>query len=220
MGLNDQYVAIRTRILLMNPLHAISKVFSLVIQEERQRNDPIALLVANNSKKSSSNSPQKKDNSHKDKRPICFHCGIDGHIVDRCYKIHGYSPGYKSQYQNLTAANNGFPKPVGTNIVAQPNQPHSTGVSFFSSLNASQCSQLMELLNSQLQATKTELLQPLPLLYIMPQVSVPLLLHQFCQMSELLTLVHLDIFLTTTICSIIGVESVTCLLFFPPPGSC
>ncbi|KAL5861108.1 hypothetical protein ACOSQ3_002412 [Xanthoceras sorbifolium] len=27
--------------------------------------------------------------------PICSHCGIMGYIVDRCYKLHRYPPGYK-----------------------------------------------------------------------------------------------------------------------------
>lgn len=37
MGLNESYTNVRTQILLMNPLPTINKVFSLVIQEERQR---------------------------------------------------------------------------------------------------------------------------------------------------------------------------------------
>lgn len=30
-------------------------------------------------------------------RPICSHCGIAGHTIQRCYKLHGYPQGYKSQ---------------------------------------------------------------------------------------------------------------------------
>ena len=41
-------------------------------------------------------------------RPFCTHCNILGHIIEKCYKIHGYPPGYipcykqkqKSQYAN------------------------------------------------------------------------------------------------------------------------
>lgn len=31
----------------------------------------------------------------KQSRPICSHCGYNGHTVDKCYKIHGYPPGFK-----------------------------------------------------------------------------------------------------------------------------
>lgn len=37
MGLNDSYAQVRGQILLMEPLPRINKVFSLIIQEERQR---------------------------------------------------------------------------------------------------------------------------------------------------------------------------------------
>ena len=43
MGLNDLYSQIKGQILLMDPLPSINKVYSLLIQEERQRN------VGNNS---------------------------------------------------------------------------------------------------------------------------------------------------------------------------
>lgn len=37
MGLNDSYAQIRGQILLMDPIPAVNRIFSLVIQEERQR---------------------------------------------------------------------------------------------------------------------------------------------------------------------------------------
>ena len=37
MGLNDSYVQVRGQLLLIDPLPPINKVFSLVTQEERQR---------------------------------------------------------------------------------------------------------------------------------------------------------------------------------------
>lgn len=27
-------------------------------------------------------------------RPLCAHCGLLGHTKDKCYKLHGYPPGY------------------------------------------------------------------------------------------------------------------------------
>ncbi|XP_050877662.1 uncharacterized protein LOC127081454 [Lathyrus oleraceus] len=40
-GLNDQYSAIRSQIMLMDPLPSICKVYSLLVQQERQANLPI-----------------------------------------------------------------------------------------------------------------------------------------------------------------------------------
>ena len=37
MGLNDSFSAIRSQILLMDPLPAVNKAYSLVLQEENQR---------------------------------------------------------------------------------------------------------------------------------------------------------------------------------------
>ena len=33
----------------------------------------------------------------KKERPVCSHCGITGHKVEKCYKIHGYPLRYKSR---------------------------------------------------------------------------------------------------------------------------
>ena len=40
------------------------------------------------------NQSGKNGNSRKE-RPVCTYCGIVGHIADKCYKLHGYPPGYK-----------------------------------------------------------------------------------------------------------------------------
>lgn len=100
MGLNESYGHARSQILLMDPAPPINKALSLITQKEHQRLAPIppsppaiGLAVnqttptAANQKTTtpitqSSNSRQRKD------RPICTHCGIQGHTVDRCYKLH------------------------------------------------------------------------------------------------------------------------------------
>ncbi|KAK0585573.1 hypothetical protein LWI29_030700 [Acer saccharum] len=51
---------------------------------------------------------QKKD------RPYCTHCKIHGHTIDRCFKIHGYPPGYKPKSHENTHGHN-----VGSNSVNQ-----------------------------------------------------------------------------------------------------
>ena len=41
----------------------------------------------------------KGTNGKKD-RPLCTYCGFTGHIADKCYKLHGYPPGYKPKGGN------------------------------------------------------------------------------------------------------------------------
>ena len=36
----------------------------------------------------------------KKERPQCTHCGLLGHTIDKCYKLHGFSPGYKTRGKN------------------------------------------------------------------------------------------------------------------------
>ena len=37
--------------------------------------------------------------------PICSHCGLKGHIVDKCYKLHGYPPSFQGKNRNGASAN-------------------------------------------------------------------------------------------------------------------
>ena len=32
-------------------------------------------------------------------RPTCSHCGLLGHTIEKCYKVHGYPPRYKTKAQ-------------------------------------------------------------------------------------------------------------------------
>lgn len=109
MGLHDSYAAIRGQILLMNPIPALKKAYSLVLQEEKQReitnslhsSDGMALAVDWSSSNSRSTP---KLNGHgrgrgKGKERTCDHCrklelpGL-GHSIDRCFRLHGYPPGH------------------------------------------------------------------------------------------------------------------------------
>ena len=37
-------------------------------------------------------------------RPTCSHCGFKGHTVDKCYKLHGYPPGFKGKNKVSTSS--------------------------------------------------------------------------------------------------------------------
>uniref|UniRef100_A0A2N9H9X1 Reverse transcriptase Ty1/copia-type domain-containing protein n=1 Tax=Fagus sylvatica TaxID=28930 RepID=A0A2N9H9X1_FAGSY len=111
MGLNDSFANVRAQILMMGPLPAINKAFSLVVQEERQRgigvtslgsiSDSMALYTRFEVPR---NNYSGRGYSGKKDRPLCSHCGISSHIVDKCYKLHGFPPSFK--FRNTSYAAN------------------------------------------------------------------------------------------------------------------
>jgi hypothetical protein len=52
---------------------------------------------------SSSTRPSKQSNARKE-RPLCTHCGLYGHIVEKCYKLHGFPPGFKFNKPHLAGS--------------------------------------------------------------------------------------------------------------------
>ena len=106
--LSDCYSQVKTQILMMEPVPSIDKAFSLVIQEERQRFstsnsapsiESTTLAVKNQvfnqgSHSNNSNGRNFKGNATKG-RLVCSHCGKLGHIMEKCYKLVGFPPGYK-----------------------------------------------------------------------------------------------------------------------------
>ena len=108
MGLNDSFSQIRGPILLSNPLPSIGNVFSLILQEEAQREIFITHSPTNASNNIvfyvNSASKNQYDNNKgkyiKKERPKCAHCDMLGHTKDKCYKLVGYPPNY---FKNCTS---------------------------------------------------------------------------------------------------------------------
>ncbi|KAL4603176.1 hypothetical protein ACB092_10G106700 [Castanea dentata] len=108
MGVNETFSQVRTQVLLMDPIPSLSKVYSLMIQEETQKAvtnpstvkvDSTALVakipnLGNNLVGNSAGTKGKE-------KPICTHCGKTGHTADKCYRLHGFPPGFK--FKNKTA---------------------------------------------------------------------------------------------------------------------
>lgn len=92
----------------MEPLPSVTKIYSLLHQEEKQQEinsstpplpDAAALIAKPMSRGNSfqrgassnrGNSSQRGASSNRRIRPHCNHCGRDGHSRDRCYKLVGY----------------------------------------------------------------------------------------------------------------------------------
>ncbi|XP_062089088.1 uncharacterized protein LOC133795651 [Humulus lupulus] len=103
IGLNESFYSVYAQILLIDLFPSLSKVFSMIIQEERQRKlgsfqTPNLLVVTTSTNNFSSKT--------KKPQPTCTNCKKIGHYVDKCYFLHGFPPGYgdKKNQQGKTHA--------------------------------------------------------------------------------------------------------------------
>ncbi|KAF7827611.1 uncharacterized protein G2W53_018775 [Senna tora] len=111
MGLNEQYDALRSQILALEPCPSVSKAFSLVAQMEQEREiklaiapsvtDAGALMAKTTGKidqeqKGSNGGVKKKDKKDR----YCEHCAITGHTKDVCFKLHGYPEWFEKKKSN------------------------------------------------------------------------------------------------------------------------
>lgn len=92
-GLNDQFVVVKSQILLMDPLPNINKIFSMVIQHERQ----IQLHIPNDESQTLINVVDSKkfgarNTTSKHGARVCTFCGKTNHTVENCFKKHGVPP--------------------------------------------------------------------------------------------------------------------------------
>ncbi|XP_050896610.1 uncharacterized protein LOC127103389 [Lathyrus oleraceus] len=104
-GLNDQFALVKSQILLMDPLPTMNKIFSVVIQHERQ----IQLLIPNDESQTLINDADSKrfgarNNAFKHGVRVCIFCGKTNHTIEHCFKKHGVPPHMQKQFQN--SANN------------------------------------------------------------------------------------------------------------------
>ncbi|XP_068487969.1 uncharacterized protein [Phaseolus vulgaris] len=125
-GLNDQYKNICSHVLLMDPIPAISKKISLVVQQLSTVVPAPSLHSLNSSRTTTCNfcgkyghteavcfrkvgfpSADVKTSKFSSTRKNCTFCNRLGHTVDTCYKKHGFPPGYKS-INRTSQANNMF----------------------------------------------------------------------------------------------------------------
>ncbi|XP_010525446.1 PREDICTED: uncharacterized protein LOC104803241 isoform X2 [Tarenaya hassleriana] len=102
-GLNDSFESVREQILLIEPLPDLEKTYHLVSQQEHQRSIRLSSLSDNPILHTSDSATNISDSvaavsgyhQKQKQKPLCTHCGMYGHTVNKCYKLHGYPPGYK-----------------------------------------------------------------------------------------------------------------------------
>ncbi|XP_021631768.1 uncharacterized protein LOC110629163 [Manihot esculenta] len=113
-GLNDRFTHVRSQIMLIDPLPFINKVFSLVVQQERQLdlgenvkvfvNAKASNLEGNSQRAISFNQSQNRNAFYRNpssNAKVCTYCGKQRHTVDTCYKKHGFPPGFKFRNSSI-----------------------------------------------------------------------------------------------------------------------
>ncbi|PON67470.1 hypothetical protein PanWU01x14_102730 [Parasponia andersonii] len=150
----------------MDPMPPVNKVFSLISQDEHQKKvgvpssdsaNTMAFAAKANIPKSStsysgsySNRGNKTSNyfgnykGQRKERPFCTHCQFHGHTIDRCYKLHGYPPGYQPRQKDNSNASNNSNSAFAHQASSFTNTPtaipndHSSVSNFLQNLDTSQ----------------------------------------------------------------------------------
>lgn len=127
-GLSDDFNSLKSNVLVQDPLPEVDKVF--VMAEKVERQISFTNLNINSLEVSQANMIQTTQtptdemiaavNMNNNRRYMsaggtkakCVYCGMTGHTIDKCYKKHGYPPGWvpgyksKTKQQNTTSAVN------------------------------------------------------------------------------------------------------------------
>ncbi|XP_074324171.1 uncharacterized protein LOC141661088 [Apium graveolens] len=115
MKLNDNFSVARGNVLMMEPIPAISQAFRLsqteslaFIAEKRPYDNKFNFRGYSNASQSQRQpnvfNQGKAPNSGNAKRTYyCTHCQISGHSLERCFKVHGYPPGFKFKEKKVAA---------------------------------------------------------------------------------------------------------------------
>ncbi|XP_004488072.3 uncharacterized protein [Cicer arietinum] len=98
-GLNEQYSAVQSQVMLMNPLPSINKVFSMLVQQEMNlfpnpEESPTIVAISNHS----GGLPNGRGRGRGSR--YCTHCNRRGHTVEVCFRKHGFPPHFHKNGNN------------------------------------------------------------------------------------------------------------------------
>ncbi|XP_057773487.1 uncharacterized protein LOC130992765 [Salvia miltiorrhiza] len=112
IGLNSTFSQIRSQIISTTPRRSLSKIFSLVLQEERQRSIESTLPHSSSTNTEIQGSLINATGMARGRggrgKFLCTHCGKTSHTIDKCFEIIGYPPGFgrgRGKPQSFSADN-------------------------------------------------------------------------------------------------------------------
>ncbi|XP_070045776.1 uncharacterized protein [Nicotiana tomentosiformis] len=114
-GLNESYSQAISHITIMYPTSSVNKTYSIIIDQESQRNlanftqvSQITELVESTtlfSNKAGYHAGSNFKHVPRNITLICEYCHLKGHTKENCYKLVGYLPDFKSKRRGGTAGN-------------------------------------------------------------------------------------------------------------------
>ncbi|KAK8264451.1 hypothetical protein V6Z12_D12G109100 [Gossypium hirsutum] len=117
MGLNETYNAVRSQILLMDPLPTVNNAYSMLMQEESQRKHNSSNIGVDSIPFSSVQMVQKKRFFG-----TCDHCKIKGHKRENCYRLVGYPADFKFTKRKANTGSDSVVNNVTATVPAHGNE--------------------------------------------------------------------------------------------------
>ena len=78
---------------------------------------------------------------------VCKHCGVNGHTIERCFKLIGFPKDFQSQNQKRTVFNQNFKSVANNSFVTNNNSSQSSQPGSNVSLTEDQLQKLLSLLD-------------------------------------------------------------------------
>lgn len=103
MKLDPKYKQTRSSLIMMKELPSLSEIYSILVQE--QVHQGIGLLddnevqetgMAHRVEKRRFVDNKYKNSNNKRQNTYCDHCKMQGHVIEKCWKIHGYPPKHRN----------------------------------------------------------------------------------------------------------------------------
>jgi len=113
MGLDDTYATARANLLMMRPLPKVSYAYSILAAEEEQRGAsanskllPKTSSFCVNTRKDNTIAAVVQAGNQKPKdTKVCNYCKKTGHLIEKCFKLHGFPPDFKfTKFKSKIAA--------------------------------------------------------------------------------------------------------------------
>ena len=160
-GLNESYAVIRRQIIMKKVLPSLSEIYNMLDQDDSQKSfsiSPVSPAAFQVSEVDIDASGQDSTicyvhNGPNKGRHLCSFCNRVGHIAERCYKKHGFPPGFTPKGKNSAKPLVvGSSKPVAAQVTLSP-QPDDDSQSIecmIGNLSKDQIQQFIALFSSQL----------------------------------------------------------------------
>jgi len=117
MGLNESYANVRGQIINKKNRPSLSEIYNMLDQDQSQRNvnsatksfvgaspSPSAFQVSASNPASVCEGSVNATNFQQRPRHVCTHYGAIGHLKERCYRLHGYPPGWTGKKKSFSSS--------------------------------------------------------------------------------------------------------------------